>query len=53
MDARMRSERENRPGFIGLQLAFAAHVRDPGASDPPPGVPAERMQVYVDLVFHS
>jgi hypothetical protein len=48
----MRPAEEHRPGFVDQQLAFAAHVR--GAAAPPPaGVPAARIQVYVDLVFRN
>jgi len=44
---------ENLPGFIGLQLAFTAHLRDPDGDEPLADVPAARMQVYADLVFRN
>jgi hypothetical protein len=53
MSETARSAGGNLPDFMALQLAFAAHVRDPAADDFPAGVPAERMQVYVDLVFRN
>jgi hypothetical protein len=33
------------------QFAFAAHLRDPDAHAPPPGIEARRMAIYRDLVF--
>ncbi|WP_240096847.1 HvfC family RiPP maturation protein [Thermomonas flagellata] len=33
--------------------AFAAHLRDPAAAPAPEGVPARRLAVYRDLVFHN
>jgi hypothetical protein len=49
----MSSAGDNRPGFVGQELAFAAHVRGLAGAAPPPDVPAARMQVYVDLVFRN
>ncbi|MGH8028536.1 MAG: HvfC family RiPP maturation protein [Arenimonas sp.] len=33
------------------QFAFAAHLRDPDAHAPPPGIEDRRMAIYRDLVF--
>ena len=35
------------------QLAFAHHVRDPGANAPPPGIEERRLRVYRDLFLDS
>lgn len=39
------------PGFLEVQRAFAAHIRNPELNPPPPDVEPRRMQVYVRL-FH-
>ncbi len=36
-----------------LQARFAAHLRDPHAAPPPPGVPADRAAVYRELVYNN
>lgn len=36
-----------------LQAAFAAHIRDPVAAAPPPGVEPRRMAVYAELFFNN
>lgn len=35
------------------QLAFAHHVRDPGANPPPPGIEERRLRVYRNLFIES
>lgn len=39
--------------FRTFQAAFAARIRDPRAQPRPPGVPARRMRVYEELLFHN
>ncbi len=41
------------PEFQRYQLAFTAHIRDPGAHPRPPGVEARRMKVYNELLFNN
>ena len=42
------------PQALHAQLeAFAAHLRDPQAQPPPPGIEDRRLQVYRDLVFNN
>lgn len=36
-----------------LQRRFAAHLRDPSRSPPPPGIEERRLQVYRDLFFNN
>lgn len=36
-----------------LQRHFAAHIRDPATSPPPPGVEDRRLQVYRELFFNN
>lgn len=43
----------NLPEFREVQLAFAAHIRDPLDHPVPQGIDARRMQVYVELFFNS
>ncbi|MCB1682977.1 MAG: putative DNA-binding domain-containing protein [Pseudomonadales bacterium] len=43
----------NLPEFREMQLAFAAHIRNPLEYPVPAGVDARRMQVYVNLFFNS
>ena len=35
------------------QLAFAAHLRDPQAHPPPPGIEPRRLAVYRELFFNG
>lgn len=37
----------------GQQFAFAAHLRDPSAHPPPPGIEDRRLAVYRDLFFNN
>ena len=39
--------------FQRLQHAFAASIRDPENEPGPQGVPAQRMQIYRQLVFNN
>ena len=39
------------PGFLDVQRAFAAHIRNPEMNPPPRDVEARRMRIYVRL-FH-
>jgi hypothetical protein len=39
--------------FRDFQAAFAARIRDPGGQPCPPGVPAQRMRVYEELLFSN
>lgn len=41
------------PDLRAQQLAFAAHVRDPGAHPPPPGIEERRLRVYRALFLNS
>lgn len=41
------------PDFQSLQRAFARRIRDPEGAPPLAGVPAGRMQVYVDLFYNN
>ena len=43
----------NLPGFRAVQLAFAAHIRNPEVHPRPTDVPPERMQVYLDLFYNN
>ena len=43
----------DKPDLRAQQLAFAAHVRDPGACPPPPGVEERRLRVYRSLFLDS
>lgn len=42
-----------RPAFQRRQFAFAAHIRDPDAHPPPPGIEDRRMAVYRELFFNN
>ncbi len=46
-------EEAGLPAFQRYQYAFTAHIRDPGHSPRPPGVPRERMRVYNELLFNN
>lgn len=41
------------PSFKSLQIAFAAHLRDPELNPAPPGIEDRRMQIYRDLFFNN
>lgn len=41
------------PDFRERQAAFAAHLRDPQANPPPPGIEPRRMAVYRELFFNN
>lgn len=43
----------DQPDLRAQQLAFAAHVRAPGANPPPPGVEERRLRVYRALFLNS
>ncbi|MFK7915029.1 MAG: DUF2063 domain-containing protein [Pseudomonadales bacterium] len=43
----------NLPDFRSVQLDFAAHIRNPEAHPRPADVPAQRMQVYLDLFYNN
>lgn len=45
--------RAERPPFMRLQYAFAAHVRDPARNPPPPGIEARRMAVYRESFYNN
>lgn len=39
--------------FHRLQYAFAAHLRDPAANPPPPGIEERRLAIYRELFFNN
>jgi len=41
------------PDFITLQLAFAAHLRDPDHHPAPEGIEPRRVRVYRDLIYNN
>ena len=41
------------PSFKALQYRFAAHLRDPEANPPPPGIEERRLQIYRELFFNN
>jgi hypothetical protein len=41
------------PGFIATQMAFAAHIRDPGHAPAPADVEDRRMAIYRELFFNN
>jgi uncharacterized protein len=43
----------NLPGFRAVQLAFAAHLRDPDEHPPPSGIEVRRLAVYRDLIYNN
>lgn len=44
----------SEPGdFRSVQYAFAAHLRDPAANLPPPGLEERRLAIYRDLFFNN
>ncbi len=42
-----------RPDFKALQVAFAAHIRDPDRAPPPADIEDRRMAIYRDLFFNN
>jgi hypothetical protein len=44
---------ENLPAFMGRQLEFAAHIRNPALNPAPADVDPRRMRVYVELFFNN
>ena len=47
------SRGENLPAFMGRQLEFAAHIRNPDLNPGPADVEPRRMRVYVELFFNN
>ena len=43
----------NLPDFREVQLAFAAHIRNPELNARPGGVEPRRMQIYLDLFYNN
>jgi hypothetical protein len=43
----------NLPDFRAVQLAFAAHIRNPDVHPRPADVEPRRMQIYLDLFFNN
>jgi hypothetical protein len=41
------------PEFQRYQIAFTAHIRDPGAHPRPAGVEARRMKLYSELLYNN
>jgi hypothetical protein len=41
------------PEFQRYQIAFTAHIRDPGTHPRPPGVEARRMKIYTELLYNN
>ena len=44
---------EGMPAFLRTQLAFAAHIREPGRAPKPPDVADHRMAAYRELFFNN
>lgn len=44
---------EHRGNFQQLQRAFTAHIRDPDHQPVPPGISAERLAIYRELMFNN
>lgn len=44
---------EAKPGFVEQQLAFAAHIRDPGRVAAPDGIDDRRMAIYRNLLYNN
>ncbi len=44
---------QNLPAHTAAQLDFAAHIRNPEVNPRPRDVPAQRMQVYLDLFYNN
>ncbi len=49
----MSAAPELLPEFKVLQYQFAAHLRDPEANPPPPGLEDRRLKIYRDLFFNN
>jgi len=47
------SQSPEAPSFAAVERAFAAHIRDPDASPPPPGVEDRRLAVYRELLLNN
>ncbi|WPL17862.1 hypothetical protein Thiowin_02904 [Thiorhodovibrio winogradskyi] len=45
--------RSSAPGFLEQQLAFTAHLRDPGQTPAPADIEDRRMAIYRDLIFNN
>lgn len=41
------------PGFMQIQQAFTAHLRDPDQQPPPAGIEDRRLQIYRELIFNN
>jgi hypothetical protein len=44
---------EHEPGFLEIQRAFTAHVRNPGANPAPEGLEDRRIGVYRELLYNN
>lgn len=44
---------EAPPRLAAQQVAFAAHLRDPAANPPPPGIENRRMAIYRELFYNT
>ncbi len=42
-----------RAAFQDLQRRFAAHLRDPAANPPPPGIEPRRLKIYTELFYNN
>ncbi len=49
----MSQRGSNLPDFRAVQLAFAAHIRNPEVHPRPADVEPRRMQIYLDLFFNN
>ncbi|PTN11282.1 DNA-binding domain-containing protein [Nitrosomonas aestuarii] len=43
----------DRPDFIKLQYAFAAHIRNPEINPPPQNIEERRMKIYCELFYNN
>ena len=41
------------PGFMQIQQAFTAHLRDPDQQPPPAGIEDRRVRIYRELIFNN
>lgn len=46
-------ELQNMPRFQQAQYQFAAHLRDPAGTTPPPDIEDRRMQIYRELFYNN
>lgn len=44
---------ENEPGFLEIQRAFTAHLRNPDANPAPDGIEDRRIGVYRELLYNN